>query len=115
MFYASSENNTAAFSDDHSRLAATETKAAGGMAASTFQNRQPLLSSGDMNLTKSDVRCLRIKTRNSHGGPARSARKVDKKGRYMRDIMKQSECFEHFFSMTEAGSRCLPAEETVID
>ena len=91
MLCASSDNPTAAFSEDHSRFVATETKTGVKLNA-------------DMNLTRSDVRCLRIKTRNSHQ-TARSARKVDKKGRYMRDIMKQSECFENFFSLTETGSK----------
>lgn len=50
----------------------------------------------DLSLTKSDVKSLRIKMRgqSSH----RSTRRLDKKGRYMRDIIKQSECFEHYFT-----------------
>ena len=56
----------------------------------------------DLSLTKSDVKSLRIKMRgqNSH----RSSRRLDRKGRYMRDILKQSECFEHFFTTSEENS-----------
>ena len=53
-----------------------------------------------MNLTRSDVKSLRIGNRRSVKLP-RSPVKVDRKGKYMREIKKQSACFEHFFSLTE--------------
>lgn len=47
------------------------------------------------NLSKSDVKDLRIRTTRASQS---KNKKIDKRGRYMRDILKQSECFENLFS-----------------
>ena len=49
----------------------------------------------DLSLTQSDINSLKMRVRTTKNN---SARKLDRKGRYMKDILKTSECFEHFFS-----------------
>jgi hypothetical protein len=49
----------------------------------------------DMSLTQSDIDSLRMRARTSK---SKAAKKLDRRGRYMKDILKTSECFEHFFS-----------------
>jgi hypothetical protein len=70
----------------------------GGYTSSDF-NKQC-----DSKFTKHDLKCLRVKSRPSANKSFYTARKVDKKGRYMRDIMKHSACFENYFTMTEQSS-----------
>lgn len=61
----------------------------------TQEGETPLL-----NLTKADLRGLRVRSNTS---ARERKRRVDKKGRYMRDILKQSDAFENFFTVTESG------------
>ena len=63
----------------------------------------------DVSLTVSDVESMKQskvsnKTKGSHRNKYASAlanKELDRKGRYMKDILKTSECFEHFFSQTD--------------